>query len=334
VKVLYLPLLALCFSSFLCGVFLLAFVYLPGGSAPEPVEIKVERGEPLSSVIRKLKQAKVISNKTLFSLWATLTTREKKIQWGLYRFDLPIAPAEILDRMVHGRGVFRRVTIPEGLTVNQTAVVLAQAGIVEQNQFLERAEDPEVLRSLNLEETGIEGYLFPDTYSFVPFVTEKEVLATMVERFRKVFGQAVNQQAEDAALTPHEVVTLASLVEKESALEAERPLVSAVFHNRLRSNMPLQSDPTVIYGIKNFSGNLTRKDLQAHTPHNTYLIQGLPPTPICNPGLSALRAALYPASVPYLYFVSKNDGSHFFSVTMAEHNRAVKIYQNGAQNTR
>jgi UPF0755 protein len=156
----------------------------------------------------------------------------------------------------------------------------------------------------------------------------------MVGRFRKALDQATSQQAEDLGLTLHEVVTLASLVEKESGLETERPLISAVFHNRLRSNMPLQSDPTVIYGIKNFSGNLTRKDLQMRTAHNTYLIQGLPPTPICNPGLSALRSALNPASVPYLYFVSKNDGSHFFSVTMAEHNRAVRIYQIGAQNTR
>jgi len=334
VKVLSLTLLTFCGFTLLCGAFLLAFVYLPSGSSPQPVEIKVERGEPLSSVIRKLKEAKVISNKTLFSLWATLTAREKKIHWGLYRFDPPIAPAEILDRMVHGRGVFRRVMIPEGLTVNQTAAVLAQAGIVDQEQFLERAEDPALLKSLHLEETGIEGYLFPDTYYFVPFVTEKDILVTMVERFRKAFTQAASQQSEDFGLTLHEVVTLASLVEKESGLEAERPLISAVFHNRLRSNMPLQSDPTVIYGIKNFSGNLTRKDLQTPSAHNTYLIQGLPPTPICNPGLSALRAALNPATVPYLYFVSKNDGSHFFSVTMAEHNRAVRLYQTDGQNNR
>jgi len=334
VKVLSLSLLALCGFTLLCGAFLLVFVYLPGGSFPQPVEIKLERGEPLSSVIRKLKEAKVISNKTLFSLWATLTAREKKIHWGLYRFDPPIAPAEILDRMVHGRGVFRRVTIPEGLTLNQTAAVLAQAGIVDQAQFVERAEDPALLKSLRLEETGVEGYLFPDTYYFVPFVTEKDILVTMVERFRKAFTQATSQQSEDFGMTLHEVVTLASLVEKESGLEAERPLISAVFHNRLRSNMPLQSDPTVIYGIKNFSGNLTRKDLQTPSAHNTYLIQGLPPTPICNPGLSALRAALNPATVPYLYFVSKNDGSHFFSVTMAEHNRAVRLYQIDGQNNR
>jgi UPF0755 protein len=229
VKVLYLSLLALCVSSFLCGVFLLAFVYLPGGSAPEPVEIKVERGEPLSAVIRKLKEARVISNKTLFSLWATLTARDKKIHWGLYRFELPIAPTEILDRMVHGRGVFRRVTIPEGLTLSQTAAILAQAGIVDQTQFLERADDPELLKSLHLEEIGVEGYLFPDTYYFVPFVTERDILVTMVERFRKAFSKATSQHAEDLGLTLHEVVTLASLIEKESGLEAERPLISRFF---------------------------------------------------------------------------------------------------------
>jgi len=313
-----------------CGFFA-AFLFLPGGASQEPVDIKIEPGEPFSSVVQKLKDSGVISNKTFFSLAATLTARDKKIHWGLYRFDLPVAPWEVLDRMAQGKGVFRRVTIPEGLTVNQIAEVLTQAGIVDKDRFLKQAADPSLLTSLALADEGIEGYLFPDTYSFVPFVSEKDVVAAMVERFRKAFNSAMKQQVEDLDLTPHEIVTLASLIEKETAIQSERPLVSAVFHNRLRLNIPLQSDPTVIYGIKNFSGNLTRQDLQSQTPHNTYRIRGLPPTPICNPGLSALEAALNPVPVPYLYFVSKNDGSHVFSVTLVEHNQAVRKYQIDAQ---
>ena len=153
----------------------------------------------------------------------------------------------------------------------------------------------------------------------------------MADQFQRVFEPLMNGHGGRLELTPHEVVTLASIIEKEAGIEAERPLVSAVFHNRLKLNMPLQSDPTVIYGLKRFTGALTRQDLQNPSPYNTYRIQGLPPGPICNPGLSSLRAALNPAPVPYLYFVSKNDGSHLFSENLAAHNRAVRIYQGGGR---
>jgi len=149
----------------------------------------------------------------------------------------------------------------------------------------------------------------------------------MTEQFRKSVEPLAGQRKEDNGLTPHEIVTLASIIEKETGLEAERPLVSAVFHNRLKLKMPLQSDPTVIYGLKDFNGNLTRKDLYAASPYNTYRIPALPPGPICNPGLSSLRAALHPASVPFLYFVSKNDGTHHFSESLESHSQAVKTYQ-------
>lgn len=185
----------------------------------------------------------------------------------------------------------------------------------------------DLLTGFGLEGKGVEGYLFPDTYYFPPSVTEREILIAMVEQFREIFDPMMKEKSGGIGLTPHEVVTLASLIEKEAGIKAERPLVSAVFHNRLKIKIPLQSDPTVIYGLRDFSGNLRRKDLQNPSPYNTYRIKGLPPGPICNPGLSSLRAALSPASVPYLYFVSKNDGSHLFSVSLEEHNQAVKLYQ-------
>ena len=278
-------------------------------------------------VVRKLRDQKVVSNERLFSLWARYSGLEKKIHWGLYRFELPLSPSEVLNRMVLGKGIFQRVTIPEGLTVKEVADLLAKMGIVRVEQFFAAAYDPELLSSLGLQEKGIEGYLFPNTYNFIPETPPREIILKMTEQFRKSVEPLAGQRKEDNGLTPHEIVTLASMIEKETGVEAERPLVSAVFHNRLKLKMPLQSDPTVIYGLKDFNGNLTRKDLYAASPYNTYRIPALPPGPICNPGLSSLRAALHPASVPFLYFVSKNDGTHHFSESLESHSQAVKTYQ-------
>lgn len=307
--------------------FVLSYIFL--GTSPQSgvVEIRIEQGEPFSMVVRKLRDQKVVSNEKLFSLWARYLGSEKKIHWGLYRFELPLSPSEVLNRMVQGKGIFQRVTIPEGLTVKEVADLLAKMGIVSEERFLAAAQDPELLASLGLQDTGIEGYLFPNTYSFIPETPPREIILQMTEQFRKSVEPLAGQRKEDNNLTPHEIVTLASMIEKETGVEAERPLVSAVFHNRLKLKMPLQSDPTVIYGMKGFNGNLTRKDLHASSPYNTYRIPALPPGPICNPSLSSLRAALHPAAVPFLYFVSKNDGTHYFSDNLEAHSQAVKVYQ-------
>lgn len=323
-------LLALVFLLF-CACIFLAFLFsslfVPLPTRSQPVEIKVERGEPFSSVARKLKDKDAIDNEKIFLLWAWLFGSEKKIQWGLYRFDLPLSPKEILDHMVLGKGVLRRITVTEGLRVRQIAELLEEADLAKKTEFLAEAESPDLLSRLGLEGRWIEGYLFPNTYYFPPFISEREILMAMTSQFRTAFSPAMEAQAKALGLSLHEVVTLASLIEKETGMEAERPLISAVFHNRLKRRIPLQSDPTVIYGLKSFSGILTRKHLQNNTPYNTYLIRGLPPGPICNPGLPSLKAALEPAQVPYLFFVSKNDGSHLFSESLEDHNRAVKIYQ-------
>jgi UPF0755 protein len=199
--------------------------------------------------------------------------------------------------------------------------------IANKEKFIAQAGDPNFLKSLGLSDKGLEGYLFPSTYHFTPATPEREIIVAMTEQFRKVSAPLLSQADSATALTPHEVLTLASIIEKETGIEAERPVISAVFHNRLKRQMPLQSDPTVIYGLKEFNGNLTRKNLQEPTAYNTYRITALPPGPICNPGLSSIRAALQPAQVPYLYFVSKNDGTHLFSETIEAHNQAVKTYQ-------
>jgi UPF0755 protein len=314
-------------SAVLFAGFVFSYIFFSVSPKSGAVEIRIEQGELFSTVVRKLRDNKVIANEKLFSLWARYSGLEKRIHWGLYRFELPLSPAEVLNRMVLGKGIFLRVTIPEGLTVKEVADLLAKMGIVGEEQFLSAAHDPELLSSLGLQDKGIEGYLFPNTYNFIPETSAREIILKMAEQFRKSVEPLAGQRKEDNGLTSYEIVILASIIEKETGVEAERPLVSAVFHNRLKLKMPLQSDPTVIYGLKDFNGNLTRKDLSASSPYNTYRIPALPPGPICNPGISSLRAALHPATVPFLYFVSKNDGTHQFSENLESHSRAVKTYQ-------
>jgi len=309
------------------GLFYYCIFYALPPERPLPAEIRVEQGDSLATVARKLSEQKIVSNGFLFSLWARLRGAEKKIHQGLYRFDAPVPPHEVLDRLVSGKGVYLIVTIPEGLTVREIATLLENMGIASKEKFLAAAADPNLLAALGLQDKGIEGYLFPSTYHFVPATSERDMILAMAEQFRKISLPLLLRGGSDHQLTPHEILTLASIIEKETGVESERPLVSAVFHNRLKRQMALQSDPTVIYGIKNFNGNLTRKDLNEATPYNTYRIAALPPGPICNPGLSSIRAALQPADVSYLYFVSKNDGTHLFSDTIEAHNQAVKTYQ-------
>jgi UPF0755 protein len=292
-----------------------------------PAEIRVEQGDSLAAVARKLRDQQLIANGFLFSLWARLTGVEKKIHQGLYRFEAPVPPREVLDRLVTGRGIFQTVTIPEGFTIREIAELLDKMQVASKEKFIAAANDPKLLAALGLDGKGLEGYLFPSTYHFTPLTPEKDIIAAMAEQFRKVSLPVLNQRVGRVSLTSHEILTLASIIEKETGIESERPLVSAVFHNRLQRQMPLQSDPTVIYGLKDFNGNLTRKNLQEPSLYNTYRIAALPPGPICNPGLSSIRAALEPARVSYLYFVSKNDGTHLFSETIEEHNQAVKTYQ-------
>lgn len=322
-----LTVLALILSGLLFGGFLVAHVFTASSRNPEPVELRVEQGEPFATVVRKLRVQKIIPNEKLFSLWARLSGSDKKIQWGVYRFDPSLAPQEVLHRLVTGKRVFLMVTIPEGLTIKEIAELLAKMQIADREKFLAAAADPELLKTFGLEDKGLEGYLFPNTYQFTPMTSEKEIIVTMAEQFRKASEPIWAQTGTSIGLSHHQIITLASIIEKETGIEAERPLVSAVFHNRLKRNMALQSDPTVIYGLKDYNGNLTRKDLKDQNPYNTYRIPALPPGPICNPSLASIKAALQPADVAYLFFVSKNDGTHIFSQDLESHNQAVRTHQ-------
>jgi UPF0755 protein len=213
--------------------FLCSHILLPAQTKnKEPVEVRIEQGDSFAAVVRKLHEQKVISNERLFALWARLTGVEKKIHWGVYRFDASLSPRDILERMVLGKGIFQTVTIPEGLTVKEIAELLGNMQIADSEQFLAAAADPETLRMFGLQDKGPEGYLFPDTYHFTPATPAKDIVIAMAERFRKTTEPLLDQYSEAAHMTPYEIVILASIIEKETGGEAERPLVSAVFHNR------------------------------------------------------------------------------------------------------
>ncbi len=267
-----------------------------------------------------------------FYCLARISRLSQRLQAGEYLFSPGQTPYQILSTLAAGATVRWSVTIPEGASIYQLADILAQGGWGERDLFLKLMRDPEILARYGVRAASLEGYLFPDTYQLVRGQNPQEIIGLMVERGRKVRQELGDFNESPMGLSPHQVLTLASIVEKETAAPEERPLIAQVFLNRLRQNMRLQTDPTVIYGLGDFNGNLTRKDLETPSPYNTYLVNGLPPGPIANPGRAAIAAVLHPATESYLYFVSKNDGTHYFSRDLAEHNRAVCKYQKRGNN--
>jgi UPF0755 protein len=290
--------------------------------------ITVEDGMTLRQVAVNLEKNRIIKNKTFFLLWARLKGYGRNIKSGEYRLSPAMAPVKIFDMLTRGIIITHPVTFPEGFTAGHIAEVLEQNKTisVERSAFLSLVHDPAILKKYGVSGTSLEGYLYPDTYQFSRRQSPESIIAVMVSRFNEVI-LPFKERIGMSGMTLAEVVTLASIVEKETGRADERPLIASVFLNRLKNNMRLDSDPTVIYGIEDFDGNLTREDLRRYTPYNTYVIKGLPPGPISNPGIESIRAVLYPSDTDYLYFVSKNDGYHYFSRTLQEHNRHVAVYQ-------
>jgi UPF0755 protein len=315
---------------FLLGAFLAMgvglFLVSPAKKGAPAQAVIVREGESPRDVAEDLEKKGIISSSRLFRLWIKLLGHGKKIRAGEYSLAPDMSPMTILERLIRGLVVSYPVTIPEGYNRMQIAELLAQRGLVERETFLALTRDPSVLKKHTVSGPNLEGYLFPDTYHFARGTLPQTVVDTIVKQFfQKVLP--LKEAVEKSGMKMEEVITLASIVEKETGRAEERPLIASVFLNRLKKGMRLDSDPTVIYGIENFDGNLKKGDLARETPYNTYVISGLPPGPIANPGLESIRAVLFPAKSDYLYFVSKNDGSHHFSKTLAEHNRAVNLYQ-------
>jgi UPF0755 protein len=283
-------------------------------------------GNSLKRFAGDLENAGIISNARLFVFYARIRGADARIKAGYYQFNDGLSPREILRRMVAGEIFAVRFAVPEGYSIYQIADLLESRGIFNKTSFLKECFNGALLNELGIEGKSVEGYLYPSTYAIPPKTTEADFIRLMVGQFNKVFGQKFAARAKSRGIARNVLVTLASIIEKEAVAPSERPLIASVFANRLTRGMPLQSDPTAVYGIRSFAGKVSKQDIMRPSPYNTYLIMGIPPGPIGNPGSAAIEAAIMPASTGYYYFVARKDGTHYFSATLEEHNRAVRKY--------
>jgi len=300
-----------------------------GYSGDEAV-VRIEPGTPSVRILEKLEREGVLRDARVTRHWLVYGKGDPALQAGEYRFEGQLSADQVLDRLIRGDVLTHPVTLVEGLTLEETAAGLAAAGLGEEAAFLAAMRDPSPIADLDPEADDLEGYLFPSTYNFASNTTEATIVATLVETFRSQWREIEGMRAERSPQTVRGLVTLASLVEKEAKLAEERPTIAAVYANRLERGIGLYADPTVIYALKqlgDWDGNIRKPDLKMDHPYNTYVNRGLPPGPIASPGRASLEAAADPADVPYLYFVSRNDGSHVFSETLGEHNRNVNRWQ-------
>jgi UPF0755 protein len=296
--------------------------------------VDVAPGTGAARILEQLGREGVLAHPLVARAWLVYVLRNPPLQAGEYRFAGPLTFPEVLRKLIRGDVVSRNVTVVEGFTIEDVANQLAQAEAGRREAFLERMRSPALIADLDPAATDLEGYLCPDTYRFRVGTREDEIVATLVKTFRSRFERQVRPLLAGAAggspLSVREVVTLASIVEKEARASAERPVIAGVYRNRLLRRMGLDADPTIIFALRRlgrWDGSLHHEDLSLESPYNTYRHAGLPPGPICSPGLASLQAAARPAEVPYLYFVSRNDGTHVFAATLEEQNRNVEIWQ-------
>lgn len=315
-------------AGLVAAVLLAAFVLVDAAPSRDWTlrKVYVPKGSSMPQVVRLMEEGGVLRHPLAFRVLVRLTMTGRRLQYGEYTFPSPPSALDVFRKVVSGDVTRFSVTVPEGSNLFDIARILGEHGLVEPAEFLEAASSRSLLSSLGIPGDTAEGFLFPDTYQLVKYMTPEEILEIMARRFHEA-ARAIEEPARRAGLSMHEVVTVASIIEKETSVEEEKPLVSAVIRNRIARGMPLQMDPTVIYGLRKFDAELTKKDLRTPGPYNTYLNKGLPPGPIANPGLSSLKAALFPAKTDYLYFVSRNDGSHTFSETLSGHETAVASYR-------
>lgn len=294
---------------------------------PRRQEVAIPPGAPFARVAEDLATVGVVADARLFKLLARWREAAQRIKAGEYAFEGAATPDQILERLLAGDVLRHPFTVPEGWTLREIAARLDREGRGSAETFLRLARSPETRERLKIDGPSLEGYLFPETYQLTRDMDEKALIEAMVKEFRRRLTPEILAGAKERGLELEELVILASIVQKEAGNREEMPLIASVFHNRLAIKMPLQADPTVIYGIDDFDGNLTRRHLQTTTPYNTYRIPRLPIGPIANPGEEALRAVAFPAQSDYYYFVAKGDGTHVFAKTLAEHNANVRRYQ-------
>ncbi|NWH04356.1 endolytic transglycosylase MltG [Desulfobacter latus] len=303
------------------------FIKTPAAKISIPVTFTVSSGQHLTTIAQNLKSQDLVSNPTAFKLYVRIKKAATRIKAGEYEMNTGMSPETIMRILISGKSKLYRLTIPEGMNMQEIAILAQEAGLCSRKQFLSLCNDLDFINQCDVPGMTLEGYLFPETYFFSKETDCKTLIKKMISTFKKTFNRTWKTRAKEIGLSVHEVVILASIIEKETGNGKERPIISSVFHNRLKRHMRLESDPTVIYGVSDYDGRIRYKHLRRVTPYNTYKIDGLPVGPIANPGAQALKAALYPAQTNYLFFVSKNDTTHKFSTNLKDHNRAVKKYQ-------
>jgi UPF0755 protein len=300
-----------------------------GFSEPEKF-VDIPSGSGAAEIRRRLVDAGIVSDQWAFRAALVWTGQGRALKAGEYRFDRPMSVVEVIDKIARGDVYAHPITFPEGLTIREMAVIYQSQGFGPADDFIKAARQGSLVRDLDPAAEDLEGYLFPETYTLPRATQASKLVSIMVDRFRDTYSSLEPKRSGESNLSVRQIVTLASLVEKETGKAEERPLVAAVYRNRLSRNMAMQADPTVVYALVKagtYDGNIRKQDLAFDSPYNTYKYPGLPPGPIASPGRAALEAALAPADVEYLYFVSRNDGSHAFAETLAQHNGNVYEHQ-------
>ncbi len=313
-------------SVFLSAIFIYLSLVTPVSSENKWKEVKIPEGSTFSHGISILKKEEIIKNEFVFLILSRITRTDRRLRAGYYNLNTSMSPWEVFDHLRKGMIIQYAITVPEGSTLEDIKLKLKSLNLIDDNSW-QLVTSKDFLAFLNVDAPSLEGYLYPDTYNLAKGADPKDIFRMMIQKLRENFDQSLKEKAKKLGMNENEILTLASIIEKEAQIDSERPIISAVYHNRLKKKMRLQADPTVVYGIKRISDGITRSDLRRDTPYNTYVKEGLPPGPIASPGIKSIKAALYPADVGYIYFVSKNDGTHYFSRTSEEHMNAVMLYQ-------
>ena len=300
---------------------------LPVQKEYQPVLVEIPKGSTSRIICQKLLDSGVIRSSILFKFYVHWRGTGTQLKAGRYKFDRSMRLGEIIDQLEKGQVVLRQLVIPEGLTVKQIAQLWERSEFGSADDFLQEANRIHSRQTYNLSGDSLEGYLFPETYWLADGSSAATIIETMLEFFLERWSPEMTKKAERLGMSLVEIITLASIIEKEAQVDNEREIISSVYHNRLRKGWKLDADPTVLYGLGNPSRSLTRLDLSTDTPYNTYLRRGLPLGPICNPGHASIMAALQPAQTDFFYFVAAGDGSHNFSQTLAQHQRMVRRYR-------
>ena len=298
---------------------------LPFGN--KPIEFEIKRGVTFRQAVDSLAEKGMVRDKWVFLFLGRVTGADRKMKAGYYPLWGGMSPFQVFNAIRSGKIIEYEITVIPGDSVFEIEDKFSALNTAYGEEFQKLSTDRKFLDDLDIDAPSLEGYIFPDTYKFPKGLEIREVVTTMVDRLREKFDGDMTLRMLEMGLSEREVLTMASIVEKEAIAPGERPVIAAVYYNRLKKHMQLQADPTAIYGVKSSREKIMINDLSKKTPYNTYVIKGLPPGPIASPGLESIKAALNPADVPYLYFVSNNDGTHTFSVTLGSHLAAVKAYR-------